>query len=58
MTRSGSRLSVGVIGLLTWPLLVLLFSSGVAGHAGGAETGSVQIKVDQVGYLPDERLRG
>jgi endoglucanase len=26
---------------------------GIAGQAGGAEAGSVQIKVDQVGYLPD-----
>jgi endoglucanase len=34
-------------------VLVSVFSLGVAGKAGGAETGSVQIKVDQVGYLPD-----
>ena len=32
---------------------VLVFRLGVAGKAGGAETGSVQIKVDQVGYRPD-----
>jgi endoglucanase len=53
MTRSTSRLSIGVTGLLIWLLLVLMFSLGVAGKAGGAEAGSVQIKVDQVGYLPD-----
>ena len=53
MTRSGSRLRVGVTGLLIWLLLVLVFSLRVAEKAGGAEIGSVQIKVDQVGYLPD-----
>ena len=53
MTRSGSRLRVGVTGLLIWLLLVLVFSLRVAGKAGGSEIGSVQIKVDQVGYLPD-----
>jgi endoglucanase len=53
MTRSTSRLSIGMTGLLIWLLLVLMFSLGVAGKAGGAEAGSVQIKVDQVGYLPD-----
>ena len=39
--------------LLIWLVLLLVFSLGVAGKSGGAETGSVQIKVDQVGYLPD-----
>jgi hypothetical protein len=34
-------------------MLVLVFRLGVAGKAGGAATGSVQIKVDQVGYRPD-----
>jgi endoglucanase len=42
-----------VTGLLIWLLLVLVFSLRVAGKAGGSEIGSVQIKVDQVGYLPD-----
>jgi endoglucanase len=53
VTRSGSRLGPGVASLLICLVLVLVFSLGVAGKAGGAETGSVQIKVDQVGYLPD-----
>lgn len=52
MTKSGSRLRVGVTGLLTWLLLVLVFSLSVEGKARGAEIGSVQIKVE-VGYLPD-----
>jgi endoglucanase len=53
VTGSGSRLGVGVASLLIWLVLLLVFSLGVAGKSGGAETGSVQIKVDQVGYLPD-----
>ncbi|HEY1470107.1 MAG TPA: glycoside hydrolase family 9 protein [Candidatus Acidoferrum sp.] len=53
MTRSTSRCSVGVLGLLIWLALLLVFALGIAEKAGGAETGSVQIKVDQVGYLPD-----
>jgi endoglucanase len=42
-----------VLGLLIWLALLLVFALGIAEKAGGAETGSVQIKVDQVGYLPD-----
>ena len=53
MTSFGSRLGVGVAGVLIWLVLLLMFSLGVAGKAGGAESGSVQIKIDQVGYLPD-----
>jgi endoglucanase len=33
--------------------VVSVLMLGIAGKAGGAEAGSVQIKVDQVGYLPD-----
>jgi endoglucanase len=53
MARSTSRRSICMPGLWIWVVLVLSFILGVAGKAGGAETGSVQIKVDQVGYLPD-----
>jgi endoglucanase len=53
MSRSTRRYSVGVAGLLIWLVLVSVFILGVSGKAGGAETGNVQIKVDQVGYLPD-----
>ena len=39
--------------LRIWLVLPLVCVLVVAGKVGGAETGNVQIKVDQVGYLPD-----
>jgi endoglucanase len=52
MTRSTSRHSTRLAGLPIWPVLLLVFFLGATGRAYGAEDGSVQIKVDQVGYLP------
>jgi hypothetical protein len=55
VTRPLSPLGVGVASLLIWLVLVLLFSLGVAGKAGGAETGSVQIKATRGAIGPMAR---
>lgn len=51
MSRSRIRQSSHLSGLLTWLLLLLVLFFGVLATADGAENGSVEIKVDQVGYL-------
>ena len=53
MTGSTSRRGIGMPGMWIWVVVVSVLLLGIAGKAGGAEAGSVQIKVDQVGYLPD-----
>ena len=47
-----NRFGNGVTGSLMWLTLALVCGLGVK-KAGGAETGSVEIKVNQVGYLPE-----
>ena len=53
MSRATSPYGIWVLGMWIWMVVVSVFMLGVAGKAGGAQSGSVQIKVDQVGYLPD-----
>ena len=50
MNYGGSRLSTLLIRLV---LLLFILALGAAEKIYGAEDGSLQIKVDQVGYLPD-----
>ena len=52
MTRSTSPHSTRLAGLPVCLILLSIFFLGAMGKAYGAEDGSVQIKVDQVGYLP------
>ena len=53
MTGSTSRRGICMPGMWIWVVVVSVLLLGIAGKAGGTEAGSVQIKVDQVGYLPD-----
>ena len=53
MTGSTSRRGICMPGMWIWLVVVSVLLLGIADKAGGAEAGSVQIKVDQVGYLPD-----
>lgn len=52
MTSSTSRQRTPLPGLPVWLIFLSVFFMGAMGKAYGAEDGSVQIKVDQVGYLP------
>jgi endoglucanase len=53
MTKSMSHHRARMAALPVWLILLLaVFFPGAMGEAYGAEDGSVQIKVDQVGYLP------
>lgn len=52
MTRSTSPHSTRLADLPVCLILLSIFFLGAMGKAYGAEDGSVQIKVDQVGYLP------
>jgi len=51
MNRSMSRLRACLLGLSIWLILLPISFLPAMGEADGAEEGSVQIKVDQVGYL-------
>jgi hypothetical protein len=51
MTRSTSRRYTYMLSLPVWLIFLSVFFMGMMGKAHGAADGSVQIKVDQVGYL-------
>ena len=52
MNRSMSRQRARLLGLSIWLILLSISFLPATGEADGAEEGSVQISVDQVGYLP------